>query len=242
MAVDFSSNWASEIADVTESAEYQTCEIRIDWNPETVLAYDYTTAEQFVVEKAVSTAALNATSKFHTLQAVLSDPNSTPEQEAEATENYDEAVDLLILETGLEDVEEVTVSTNPPVGVDGDLWVRIVDGKGVVMVYDSGWALLPVNSTVYSGQARFIPVRAGVWQGGEAQLNATTIRAVRFQLPRSAMGTRIHSGAIVTITSAPFNGNLEGRTAKVNDDFQGSTTATRTFHAMMDADSEDSDG
>jgi hypothetical protein len=28
----------------------------------------------------------------------------------------------------------------------------------------------------------------------------------------------------------------------VNDDFQGSTTATRTFHAMMDADSEDSNG
>lgn len=240
MAVDFSSNWASEIADVTESAEYQTCEIRIDWNPETVLAYDYTTAEQFVVEKAVSTAALNAVSKFHTLQAVLSDPNSTPEQEDEATENYDDAVDLLILETELEDVEEVTVSTTPPVGVDGDLWVRIVDGKGVVMVFDSGWTLLPVNSTVYSGQARFIPVRAGVWQGGEAQLNATTIRAVRFQLPRTAMGTRIHAGAIVTIVSSPFNPNLKGRTAKVNDDFQGSTTATRTFHAMMDADSEDS--
>lgn len=239
MAVDFSSNWADEISAVTESAEYQTCEIRVDWNPETVLAYDYTTAEQFVVEKAVSTAALNAVSKFHALQAVLSDPNSVQQDIDDTTDAYDEAVDLLILETGLEDVEEVTVSTTPPVGVDGDLWVRTVDGKGVVMVFDSKWELLPVNSTVYSGQARFIPVRAGVWQGGEAQLNATTIRAVRFQLPRTAMGVRIHAGAIVTIVSAPFNANLEGRTAKVTDDFQGSTTATRTFHAMMDADSED---
>ena len=240
MAVDFSSNWADEISAVTESAEYQACEIRIDWNPETVLAYDYTTAEQYVVEKAVSTAALNAVSKFHALQSVLSDPNSTQQNIDDATDAYDDAVDVLILTTGLADVEEVTVSTTPPVGVDGDLWVRSVDGKGVVVVFDSGWELLPVNSTVYSGQARFIPVRAGVWQGGEAQLNATTIRAVRFQLPRSAMDTRIHAGAIVTITSAPFNGNLEGRTAKVNDDFQGSTTATRTFHATMDADSEDS--
>ena len=240
MAVDFSSNWADEISAVTESADYQTCEIQVDWDPEVLVAYDYQTGIQYTVTQEVSTAALNTTSKFHALQAVLSDPNSTPEQEAEATENYDEAVDLLILATGLEDVEEVTVSTTPPVGVDGDLWVRSVDGKGVVMVFDSGWELLPVNSTVYSGQARFIPVRAGVWQGGEAQLNATTIRAVRFQLPRSAMDTRIHAGAIVTITSAPFNGNLEGRTAKVNDDFQGSTTATRTFHATMDADSEDS--
>lgn len=240
MAVDFSNrSWADEIASVTESSDYQTCEIRVDWNPDTVLAYDYQTAEQYVVEKAVSDAALMATSKYHALQAVLSDPNSTQQDIDDATDAYDDAVDLLILETGLEDVEEVTVSQTEPVGVDGDLWVRTVDDKGVVMQYDSEWIVLPVDSTVYSGQARFIPVRAGVWQGGEAQLNATTIRAVRFQLPRSAMGTRIHAGAIVTIVSSPFNPNLKGRTAKVNDDFQGSTTATRTFHAMMDADSED---
>ena len=241
MAVDFSSgNWADEISSVTESADYQTCEIRVDWNPETVLAYDYQTAEQYVVEEAVSSAALNTTSKFHALQSVLSDPGATQGQIDTAQDNYDDAVDLLIIATGLEGVEEVTVAATAPVGVDGDLWVRTVDGKGVVMVYDSGWGVLPVNSTVYSGQARFIPVRSGVWQGGEAQLNATTIRAVRFQLPVSELPLRIHSGAIVTITSAPFNPNLVGRTAKVNDDFQGATAATRTFHAMMDADSEDS--
>lgn len=241
MAVNFSSgNWADDISSVTESAEYQTCQIRIDWDPEVLVAYDYQTGEMFSVTSEVSAAALNATSRFHSLQAVLSDPNATQQEIDEATEDYDEAVDLLIISTEIEDVEEVTVSTTAPIGVDGDLWVRTVDGKGVVMVFDSGWEVLPVDSTVYSGRARFIPVRAGVWQGGEAQLNATTIRAVRFQLPRSAMGTRIHSGAIVTIVSAPFNANLNGRTAKVNDDFQGSTTATRTFHATMDADSEDS--
>lgn len=240
VAVDFSSgNWGQEIADVTESSDYQTCEIQVDWDPEVLVAYDYQTAEQFSVTQEVSTAALNATSKFHALQAVLSDPLATQPGIDAATDNYDDAVDMLILTTGLENVEEVTVSATAPAGVDGDLWVRTVDGKGVVLVFDSGWAALPVNSTVYSGQARFIPVRAGVWQGGEAQLNTTTIRAVRFQLPRSAMDTRIHAGAIVTIVSAPFNGNLNGRTAKVNDDFQGSTTATRTFHATMDADSED---
>lgn len=240
MAVNFSNNWASEIADVTESAEYQTCEIRIDWDPEVLVAYDYQTADQFSVTAQVSAAALGAISKFHSLQAVLSNPSATQGEVDAATEDYDEAVDLLILTTGLENVEEVTVSTTAPVGVDGDLWVRSIDGRGIVMVFDSGWSALQVNSAVYSGRARFIPVRAGVWQGGAAQLNATTIRAVRFQLPRSAMGTRIHSGAIVTIVSAPFNANLEGRTAKVNDDFQGATAATRTFHATMDADSEDS--
>lgn len=239
MAISFSKNWADEIADVTESAEYQTCEIEIRWNPETVLAYDYRTAEQFVVEKSVSDAALLATSTFHALQAVLSDPDSTQQRVDEATDNYDDAVDLLLLRTGLEDVEGVTVSATQPVGIPGDLWVRIVDNKGVVMMFTDSWSVIPVNDLVYSGQARFIPVRAGVWQGGEAQLNATTIRAVRFQLPRSETNIRIRAGAIVKIVTATFNKNLEGRTAKVDDDFQGSSAATRTFHATMDADSED---
>ena len=92
---------------------------------------------------------------------------------------------------------------------------------------------------VYSGQARYIPIRAGVWSGGESQLNATTTRAGRIQLPVSERGVRVHSGVIVTFSSAPINGSLAGRTAKVTDDFQGATSATRTFTIFMDADSED---
>lgn len=223
MAVDFSSvSWADEISDVSESLDYQTCEIRINWSSETVEAFDYRTGESFVVSKEVNELGLRM------IQVGDTDPI------------FPDLVAELHALVGAEDTADVFVQQAVPSGVEGDLWVKKVDRSAVVFVLRTeGWEPLPVETEVYSGQARYIPVRAGVWQGGEAQLNATTIRAVRFQFKRSAMPTRIHAGAIITITSAPFNQSLEGRTAKVMDDFQGSTTATRTVHAMMDADSED---
>lgn len=237
MAVDFSKSWADEIVDVTESREYQTCEIRVDWDPDVLDAYDYQTGEMFQVTPEINTLAL----ELIQFQAVIDDPNSTPLEIADAQNGFILTSADLYNELGISGSPAVIVATAPPVAVLGTLWVKAVDQYGVVQeLAPSGWAPVPVDSTVYSGQARFIPVRASVWQGGEAQLNATSIRAVRFQVPRSARGTRFHSGAIVTITAAPFNQNLEGRTAKVTDDFLGGTAATRTFHAMMDADSEDS--
>lgn len=223
MAVDFSKNWAQEISDVSESLDYQTCEIRINWSSETIEAFDYKTGESYVVSKEVNELGLRM------IQVGDTDP-TFPDLVAEMH-------DLL----GAEDTAEVFVQQTEPTGVEGDIWVKKVDRSAVALVLSGAvWGPTPVDTVIYSGQARFIPVRAGVWQGGEAQVNATTIRSVRFQLKRSAMSTRIHAGAIITITSAPFNPNLEGRTAKVDDDFQGATTATRTIHAMMDADSEDS--
>lgn len=212
MAFDFSSgSWADEIATVTEQAEYQTCTIRINWSDDVLDAYDYRTNQTFQVSKALSTLA--ASEDDAALVAALDLPGGT----------------LVIRQ-----------NTDTPAGSDGDVWVRKVDLAHVVFVYDGGWGVVPVDSEVYKGQARFIPIRAGVWQGGEAQLNATTIRAVRFQVPFADLPGRVHSGSIVTITAAPFNASLVGRTAKVTDDFQGSTTASRTINAMMDADSEDS--
>lgn len=105
--------------------------------------------------------------------------------------------------------------------------------------YDTGAYTVTGTILAYEGQARFIPVRAGVFQGGEAQLNTTTIRAVRLQIPPEEKALRIKAGMIVTFIDAPGNLNLKGRTAKTNDDFQGSSGASRTFHATMDADSED---
>lgn len=223
MAVDFSKGWGDEIADVTESLDYQTCEIRINWSSETIEAFDYKTGESYTVSKEVNELGLRM------IRVGDTDPT------------FPDLVAELHVLTGAEDTAEVFVQQTEPTGVEGDLWVKKVDRSAVVFqLSEQGWLPIPVETVVYSGQARFIPVRAGVWQGGEAQVNATTIRSVRFQLKRSAMSTRIHAGAIITITSAPFNPNLEGRTAKVDDDFQGATTATRTVHAMMDADSEDS--
>lgn len=212
MAYDFSSaNWGDEIRVVTESAEYQTCQIRINYDGEVLEAFDYRTNQMFQVPQAISDLA--------------------------ATLDDDALTDTLGLPSGTPVFRE---DKSVPVGVTGNVWVRVLDRVSLVFTYDGGWQPVPLETVIYSGQARFIPVRAGVWQGGEAQLNTTTIRPVRFQVPFAALPGRVHSGAIVTITSAPFNPNLEGRTAKVTDDFQGSTTASRTFHAMMDADSEDS--
>lgn len=214
MAYDFSSgNWGDEIRAVTESAEYQTCEIRVNYDGGVLEAFDYRTNQTFYVSKSLSELA--ATLDDAALVANLSLPAGTP---------------------------VFRINNSVPAGISGTVWVRILDRVSLVFIYDNGWQPVPVENVIYSGQARFIPVRAGVWQGGEAQLNATTIRAVRFQVPFAALPGRVHSGSIVTITSAPYNPNLEGRTAKVTDDFQGSTTASRTFHAMMDADSEDSVG
>lgn len=89
-------------------------------------------------------------------------------------------------------------------------------------------------TTLYTGAARFIPVRGGVYQQGESQANSTTIRAVRFQL-QSDPG-RVKTGFKVKFLTAPYNTSLVGQFATVNEDFQGSTTAARTIHASMDAD------
>lgn len=108
--------------------------------------------------------------------------------------------------------------------------------------YDTGKYTPTASTVLYEGQARFIPNRAGTWQGGSAQLNATDIRAVRFQIPSKETSTRIPAGAIIEIVSAPFNRGLTGRTAKVTNDFQGGNAATRTIQAFMDADTEDTNG
>lgn len=239
MAVDFSRSYGDEIADITESSDYQTCEIQVDWDPDVLDVYDYQTGEMFRVTPEVNALAL----ELIEFQRIIDDPDASPLEISEAQNGFLIASASLYNELGISGSPTVVVSPEPPVAVVGTLWVKAVDQYGVVQeLAPSGWAPVPVDSTVYSGQARFIPVRSAVWQGGEAQANATSIRAVRFQVPRSARGTRFHSGAIVTITSAPFNANLEGRTAKVTDDFLGGTSATRTFHATMDADSEDIDG
>lgn len=209
MAFDFS-NWGSAIAEVTESAEFQNCTIRVSHDAGVVTAYDYRTNKTYTTPRTISEVA--------------------------ATGDDDD----LLLALGLTGSDVFRQNTGTPVGVMDSVWVRVLDRVHLVFVYDNGWQELPADTKLYEGQARFIPVRAGVWQGGEAQLNATTIRAVRFQVPFEALPERVYSGSIVKFLSAPRNPNLEGRTAKVTDDFQGSMTASRTFHAMMDADSEDS--
>lgn len=210
MAFDFSSQgWGSAIAEVTELPEFQNCTIRVTHDSGKVSAYDYRTDQEFRTPRSISEIA--------------------------AAGDDDDLLEAL----GLIGSDVFRQNVGTPVGILDSVWVRVIDRVHLVFIYDSGWQEIPTDLTLYEGRARFIPVRAGVWQGGEAQLNATTIRAVRFQVPFADLPGRVYAGSIVEFLSVPRNPNLEGRTAKVTEDFQGSMTASRTFHGMMDSDSED---
>lgn len=64
--------------------------------------------------------------------------------------------------------------------------IRIEDPSLLTKDYDEDtneWTITG-TSTVYAGQARVIGVRWGVESGGESQKNATTLSAIRVQIPR----------------------------------------------------------
>lgn len=93
-----------------------------------------------------------------------------------------------------------------------------------------------VTGEIYSGQARFIPIRAGIFHGGEAQLNANIDRAMRIQLPHDSTPFQVKKGCTVKILKAPRNKSLEGAWGAVSDDFQGAASAARTLTVFMDSD------
>lgn len=233
MAVDFSKSWGEEIATVTGQAEYQTCSIEIIDPSKTLDAYDYQTGELFQVTPAVNSLALELIG----FQRIIDNPNSTPTEVSDAEAGFILASADLYNELEIVNTPAVIVSATAPVAIVGSLWIKPVDKNGVVLeMAPSGWAAVPVDASVYSGQARFIPIRAGVFHGGEAQANASTIRSMRFQLPQYDGPLYIRKGLSVKFTAVPYNPSLLGRWATVTDDFQGSTTATRTFNASMDID------
>jgi len=86
-----------------------------------------------------------------------------------------------------------------------------------------------------TGQARIIGVRWGVQSGGESQANATTISAIRIQVPQHVVG-RVKRGLKVHVTSSPQNPTLTNFVFTVNSDMQGSAAAARTFECSLDLD------
>ena len=119
--------------------------------------------------------------------------------------------------------------------------IRIMDYSTLEQEYDpvtNETTTTGEATTVYEGRARFIPVRAGVFQGGDSQANSATIRAGRIQVPSEYTDLRVNSGFTVEFDEAPHFPALESRVAKVSDDFQGSTTASRTIHVYLDADAQ----
>lgn len=89
---------------------------------------------------------------------------------------------------------------------------------------------------IYRGQARIIDIRSGTLIEGVDQSNATTLKAIRFQVPQRAVG-HLHRGQKVRVTSCPANPTLERYVYRINDDVQGASAATRTFEAGVDLDS-----
>lgn len=84
------------------------------------------------------------------------------------------------------------------------------------------------------GRARVIGVRWGVQSGGESQANATTLSAIRVQIPQHAVG-RVKKGCKVYVESAP-NTVLTNYIFTVTSDMQGSSDAARTFECSLDLD------
>lgn len=102
----------------------------------------------------------------------------------------------------------------------------------------SGGDIYPIGDE--DGRARIIGVRWGVQSGGESQANATTISAIRVQIPQHAVG-RVKKGAKVFVESAP-NMVLTSYLFTVTSDMQGSSDASRTFECSLDIDVELSNG
>lgn len=120
--------------------------------------------------------------------------------------------------------------------------IRIEDPSQLVSDYDvdtADWTITG-DSLVYpvgdeNGQARIIGVRWGVQSGGESQANATTVTAIRIQVPQFAVG-RVKRGLKVHVVDSPKNPTLTNFVFTVNSDMQGSSAAARTFECTLDLD------
>lgn len=119
--------------------------------------------------------------------------------------------------------------------------IRIVDPNLVDSDYDletAQWTITG-DGVRYNGQARVIPVRWGVQSGGESQANATTLSAMRVQIPRTAAtDIRVNKGFHVFVDESPYNLSLANRMFTVTSDLQGSSSASRTFECMADVDAQ----
>lgn len=117
--------------------------------------------------------------------------------------------------------------------------IRLHDESLVTSDYDvetGEWTVVG-NGDIYTGPARIIGVRWGVFHGGESQANASTEKAIRVQLPFQAVG-RVKKGVKVFIESCPRNPVLETYLFAVTSDFQGSMAGARTLECALDGDVE----
>lgn len=121
---------------------------------------------------------------------------------------------------------------------------------------DTGTYTEPTGDPViYEGQARLIGIRWGTFTGGESQANATTLSAIRVQIPNARFDEgygedeygdnysgglygRVKRGCKIFVLDSPNNPALNGLILTITSDLQGSSAAARTFEAALDADVE----
>lgn len=117
--------------------------------------------------------------------------------------------------------------------------VRIEDPSSATTDYnyDTGQVETTPGAVLYSGRARVIGIgRPGT--NGESQFNLTSIVGVRVQVPRDGMtGVKVKKGMVLYVTSAPRQPRLTEYVYTAVGDFQGSSSASRTFEFAVDQDS-----
>lgn len=142
--------------------------------------------------------------------------------------------------------------------------VRIEDPALATEDYDieTGETTLTGDPVIYRGRARVIGIRASQSVNGEVSGNSTSLVAVRVQLPRTGTdelgygenefgedeygqtvedeflttSLRVVKGCVLYVESAPRQEVLETYVFTAVSDFQGSSSASRTFEFAVDLD------
>lgn len=117
--------------------------------------------------------------------------------------------------------------------------VRIVDASQIETDYDydTGEIITVGDGVIYEGRARVIGITKpnNVSSG---QMNVTALSGVRVQIPREGTtDLAVTKGMFLYVTSAPRQPRLTDYVFTAVGDFQGSSSAARTFEFAVDQDS-----
>ena len=120
--------------------------------------------------------------------------------------------------------------------------VEIVDPSQVETEYDyeTGEIITVGDGVIYSGRARVIGINrpTNIVSG---QMNTTSLSGVRVQVPREGTtDLAVTKGMVLYVREAPRQPRLKDYVFTAVGDFQGSSSAARTFEFSVDQDSVNS--
>lgn len=133
--------------------------------------------------------------------------------------------------------EEIAKISTRPEFQTAEITIRDPRLDETTIDYDTGEMIVTPGPPVYEGRARVIGLgRPSTQDGG--QMNLSSVVGVRVQVPRE--GTTdlvVRKGMILSVTSAPRQPRLMDYVFTAVGDFQGSSSAARTFEFAVDQDS-----